>query len=106
MTLIVDNMRSIVRRVEIVAECLLAYLKEPQTYIHRGITYPENICFVENKHDFLRQEYSIKGKNTKVANVACLSRLAKKMEQALKHVTLKKNKNSQTGNAVIIASPI
>lgn len=63
-TLIVDNMRSIVRRVEFVAECLLAYLNEPQTYIHRGVTYPENICFVENKHDFLRQEYSIKGKNT------------------------------------------
>jgi hypothetical protein len=63
-TMIVKNMDSTVRRVEIVAECLLAYSNEPQTYIHRGITYPENICLVENKHDFLRQEYSFKGKNT------------------------------------------
>lgn len=99
-------MRSIVRKVEFVAECLLAYPNESQTYIHRGFTYLENICLVENRHVFFESKGSIKGKNTKAANVACLSRLAKKLEQALKHVTLKKNKNSQTGNAVKIASPI
>lgn len=56
-TMIVKNMDSTIRRVEIIAEYLLAYSNEPQTYIHRGITYPENICLVENKHDFW-------GKNT------------------------------------------
>ncbi|KGF16501.1 hypothetical protein HMPREF1640_09810 [Prevotella sp. S7-1-8] len=51
-TIIVDNMRSIVRKVEFVAECLLAYPNESQTYIHRGFTYLENICLVENRHVF------------------------------------------------------
>lgn len=100
-------MDSTVRRVEIVAECLLAYSNEPQTYIHRGITYPENICLVENKHDYLRQEYSFKGKNTPkrlMWHVFAIGK--KKMEQVLKRVILANNKNSQIGNAVKIASPI